>query len=223
MLEQLRSFEAPLYNASKHCLSRHIEYHLHSAVSVAYAPISTSPDGNCLWHMVSIGLCGSEKLTAPLRLLTILTLIENEVYFQDLIDNDNSPERTYHSVVKTAATWGAWGDEYHLHALAIALNACICVYTTFRLPNGYIPLVECNGGMLAELFLQGADYTRQHIRYQRPGNLVQGQRQSVMYGFFLGGHYTAMLKRSTSELSFFPNTNLFSHGKVKLLSQFFNM
>ena len=223
LLQHLRGLDPPRYDPSKHHIAQNVDYHLHPSVSVGYAAVSTSPDGNCLWHMVSIALCGSESLTASLRVITLFSLVVNEAYFQDLILQDANPRRTFEDVVRVAATWGAWGDEYHLHALAIALTACICIFTTFRQADGYIPYLQYNGGMLSSLFRQGANHTRQHIRYQKPGSPDDIFSQLIMYGFFMDHHYTAMLPRSQMELSFIPCTNLFSHGKVHLLSQTFNM
>ena len=158
---QIRSLQKPLYDEKIHHVCQHVESHLHPFISSGHVPTTTSADGNCLWHMISIGICGHEQLTPHLRLITLLTLLDNEAYFQDLICCDQNPQRTFYRVLRAAATWGAWGDEYHLHALAIALNACICVYNNFLLPDGHFPYMECNGQELAALFLTGAEYTWQ--------------------------------------------------------------
>ena len=70
------------------------------------------------------------------------------------------------------------------------------------------------GPELAALFLIGADYTRQHIRYQRPGNLVQANR--MLFGFLGNSHYTAILQKSDLELSFVPKDDAMDFYPVTL-------
>ncbi len=48
---------------------------LHPAFASHYKPFDTPKDGNCLWHMVSISISGSIKLTSLLRDMTFVTLI----------------------------------------------------------------------------------------------------------------------------------------------------
>ena len=40
---------------------------LHQAFLKHYTPFTTPKDGNCLWHMISISLCGNISLTNILR------------------------------------------------------------------------------------------------------------------------------------------------------------
>ena len=40
---------------------------LHLAFLKHYSPFTTPSDGNCLWHMISISLCGNISLTNILR------------------------------------------------------------------------------------------------------------------------------------------------------------
>ena len=81
----------------------------HSSIllyKLVYTALPTSPDGNCLWHMVSQGLIGTEDLTADLRLLTVLRMVDNEQYFRQLLSLERNDE-TFADIVMTAATWGA--------------------------------------------------------------------------------------------------------------------
>ena len=49
---------------------------LHPAMLQALTPVRTSGDGNYLWNAISNCLCGSEKYTYTLRLLTAYGLIK---------------------------------------------------------------------------------------------------------------------------------------------------
>ena len=170
--------------------------------------------------MVSQGLTGTEELTAELRLLTVLTLVENERYFRQLLSLENH-RYTFASIVRAAATWGAWGGEFHLHAISLALNRPIYVYSSFRLGDGSFPYQFQNSAELCQLFLAGADHTRQHYIYQKPGEPLIG-RKSIM-GYLSGtpGHFTAILPNGELGLRFVPTTNLFIRAKTRFLSQFF--
>ena len=53
---------------------------LHPAFLNEYTPRVTSPDGNCLWHMVSICLVGTQELTFFLRSATVYTLIRYKLF-----------------------------------------------------------------------------------------------------------------------------------------------
>lgn len=47
-----------------------------------YEPIQTPPDGNCLWHSISISLIGSTELTRILRAGTVYVMLKHEQYFK---------------------------------------------------------------------------------------------------------------------------------------------
>ena len=48
---------------------------LHPSFACQYAPTKTSADGNCLWHMISICLTGSQESTIYLRCVTVFTIL----------------------------------------------------------------------------------------------------------------------------------------------------
>ena len=220
LLHQVRGIEPVSYDGEQ-APESHVMAQLYPVVQTQYTAIPTSPDGNCLWHMVSQGLTGTEELTTDLRLLTVLILVENEQYFRDLLSLENHDE-SFADIVKAAATWGAWGGKFHLHALSLALNRAIYVYSSFRLRDGSFPYEDCNSAQLRQLFSAKAKWTRQHFMYQKPGVESSSGHAAIM-GYFTAtpGHFTTLLPNSLLAIRFVPTTNLFSAGNTRLLSQHF--
>ena len=132
----LQSLEPALFSQDTHHFSQHLDEHLHPVVSYWYSLSETPPDGNYLWHTISLDLCGSTKLMSILRLVTVFTLVENEDYFRDLIEQNEHSNLDFDQQVAVALHFGAWGGEVHLHALSIALQRPIYIYTTFLTPDG---------------------------------------------------------------------------------------
>ena len=62
--------------------------HLYTSFMNLYQPHVTSSDGNCLWNMISISLCGIEESQSILRKLTFLTILIMKTWFYDLIKAD---------------------------------------------------------------------------------------------------------------------------------------
>ena len=126
MLQQVRGLEPVIYDGEQ-TPERCIMSQLHPMAQMCYTTVPTSPDGNCLWHMVSLGLCGTEELMPDLRVLTLVTLLENERYFRHLLSSEDYHDESFADLVETAATLGAWGGKFHLHALSLALKRPIYV------------------------------------------------------------------------------------------------
>ena len=195
---------------------------LHPMAQMCYTAVPTSPDGNCLWHMVSLGLCGTEELMPNLRVLTLVTLLENERYFRHLLGSEDYHDESFADLVETAASLGAWGGKCHLHALSLAFKRPIYIYSSFCARNGeYCYAGEGSVG-LAALFLEQAEHTRQYFIYARPGQGLCEIAAPVM-GYFTAAprHFTAVLPNNGYSLRFIPSTNLFSHGNPRLLSHYF--
>jgi hypothetical protein len=76
------------FESSNHTLDMIVLSKLHPSFSQQYLPVRTSSDGNCLWHMVSIGLVGNQDLTVCLRLLTAEILVTKKDFFQTLMRFD---------------------------------------------------------------------------------------------------------------------------------------
>ena len=88
MLQQVRGMEPVIYDGEQ-TPERCIMSQLHPMAQMCYTAVPTSPDGNCLWHMVSLELCGTEELMPDLRVLTLVTLLENEWYFRHLLSSED--------------------------------------------------------------------------------------------------------------------------------------
>jgi hypothetical protein len=52
-----------------------VENELYPSFVKMLTPYKTTGNGDCLWNMISISLCGNESLTKLLRLLTVLCLL----------------------------------------------------------------------------------------------------------------------------------------------------
>lgn len=175
------------FESSNHTLDMIVLSKLHPSFSQQYLPVRTSSDGNCLWHMVYIGLVGNQDLTVCLRLLTVEILVTKKDFFQTFMRFDlqhrhqpcaqSDIEVLYFQVLEIARKWKAWGGEYHLFAFSIALQRDI--YSTFRIDG------ITNMQSLKNLF-DSASETRGHLLYRSP-QCFQSNRYSVckpICGFF---------------------------------------
>jgi hypothetical protein len=140
--------------------------------------------------MVSIGLMRNQDLTVCLRLLTVEILVIKKDFVQTLMRFDlqhrHQPcaqsyiEVLYFQVLEIARKWKAWGGEYHLLALSIALQRDIYIYSTFRIDG------ITNMQSLKNLFDSALAETRGHLLYRSP-QCFQSNRYSVckpICGFF---------------------------------------
>ena len=55
-----------------------------------YVPVKTPPDGNCLFHAVSISLTGNIHITRHLKLFTTYIIVTNKDIFLSIIQFDNA-------------------------------------------------------------------------------------------------------------------------------------
>ena len=129
----------PVPNCSTHSFRQdnHTVDMCHPAFLQVVRSAFTTGDGSCLWNSVCIALNGYEQYTVVLRCLTayclstqrcIATCDSRACVIQSNID----PQVKYNDIVLTSLTLGAWGDYYHMHALAVVLNVPIFQYCTFR-------------------------------------------------------------------------------------------
>ena len=140
----------------------------HPAFLQVVRPAFTTGDGSCLWNSVSIALNGNEQYTGiemPHSLLfvnrdTLLPVIAEHVsYFQSNID----PQVKYNDIVLTSLTLGAWGEYYHIHALAVVMNVPIFQYCTFRHSKTNMCLLDSSlsPSGLVEAFRRREHFTRE--------------------------------------------------------------
>ena len=132
----------------------------------------------------------NQDLTVCLRLLTVEILVIKKDFVQTLMRFDlqhrHQPcaqsyiEVLYFQVLEIARKWKAWGGEYHLLALSIALQRDIYIYSTFRIDG------ITNMQSLKNLFDSALAETRGHLLYRSP-QCFQSIRYSVckpICGFF---------------------------------------
>lgn len=114
-------------NVSKEC---------HTSFLSEYIPVHTQSRGNCLWQMISIGLCNKTVLMKTLRVLTAYALLEHQIHFEQLLAADRSISKPvldeFEDLIKTSLTDKAWSNEYHLYALSIILQRPIYIYSTLK-------------------------------------------------------------------------------------------
>jgi hypothetical protein len=110
-----------------------------------YIPHRTSEDGNCLFSMISLCLCGNESLAKILRACTVYTIIKFRNQFTEVIKReeqihnvDNNANTLYDIIIKKfnkilyeAKTNHFWCNEYHLLAISTFLNTDIFKNSSF--------------------------------------------------------------------------------------------
>ena len=210
------------FSEDTHEFSHYLADHLHPVLSYWYSPTDTPPDGNCLWHMISLNLCGTTELMPILRLMTAFAFLENEDYFQDLIRLNENANLSFEQQVAIALHFGAWGGEMHFHALSIVLHRPIYIYNSFLMPGGLnMFLSAADSDQLQDHFRNKKRGTTQHFVYKPPGQQAEIPGRDPLCGIFLGQHYTALLPKSTDPVRFVPSSDITSGGNRYLLSAYF--
>ena len=121
---------------------------LHPATLEALTPVCTTGNGDCLWNGISNCLCGSERYTYSLRLLTAYDLIKfkermvAQLCVQYLGDTAGA-DRRWSDLLRIAITPTAWGTDFHVYVISVVLNIPIFMFTSFvceqdRVPSYYI-------------------------------------------------------------------------------------
>lgn len=222
MVDNIRTMEPATFSEGRNRFSQDLDEQLHPVLSYWYRLTETPPDGNCLWHMISLDLCGTTELMPFLRMVTAFTLVQNEDYFQHLMGQNEHDDLHFDEQVAIALRLGAWGGEMHLHALSIALHRPIYVYTTFLKPDGLdLYLSSADSEDLKDHFRNRVRGTTQHLLYTPPGEHGEIPGRDPICGMFLARHYTAMLPQSTEPDRFVPTSNIASGGNRYLLSAYF--
>jgi hypothetical protein len=194
---------------------------LHPIFSESYKPFNTPKDGNCLWHMLSISICGSTGLSVLLRNMTVITLAKLREKFMKIIELDftlrnrnakNSEKivyskKKYFSLLRTAKTIGEWGNEFHLLAAATFLGADIYIY-------GYFNKKKMTEQELCLSFINFKSDIGIHLIYKPIENEFFKSKRltgNILYGHFdqKRSHYSALIPQSKNALQFKPLTNLF--------------
>ena len=107
----------------------------HPAILLDVFPVKTIGDGNCMYRSVSRLLTGSESYHMLLRLLTVIEIVSNNLYYDisakkhiDLIGDNRIVVSPYNQLVKDAVTIGAYADMLHIYALSAAVGQPIRSY-----------------------------------------------------------------------------------------------
>ena len=177
----------------------------------------TPGDGNCLWHMISISLCGNCSLTALLKNMTTVTIIILRDVFckiiyqvlkfnnhraTDLELNKRTQEK-YQEIIATAKAPNKWGNEYHLLALSTCLSINIYIYNFFE---SKVIENEANKTM--------NNLSGFHLIYESIKNktFLESKKETI-YGHYnpKAMHYTSLITKANDEVSNYlkPSINLF--------------
>lgn len=130
IIKSLRDLELRLFNEQDMKID-----HFFSFLKVNYKEFdnfntaATSADGNCFYNSISLYLLGNEEFSYVLRLAVLFIIFENEQYFRNLI-NFSYGEQKLNDMVVSISTDKNWANEYEIHAMSIALNRPINVYST---------------------------------------------------------------------------------------------
>ncbi len=198
--------------------------HLYPAFYSQYQPRVTTGDGNCLWYMISLTLCGTETLMTSLRWLTVISLIMFKKNFIEILEkrfkNSSEPRFSlnqakvkFETILRTAIDVYQYGNEYHLLALSTILGRDIFIYSYFTRNNELVLNKNVSSTQLINLFKNKSMDIGHHIRYQPIENqYFKSSFQNInLNGFFNGSlkHYTALIPKTKRVDVFLPNTNIF--------------
>jgi hypothetical protein len=196
--------------------------HLYTSFMNLYQPHVTSSDGNCLWNMISISLCGTEELQSILRKLTFLTILKMKTWFYDLIKADFeksgvknvSVDLKLEDILQRAKTDGKWGNEFHLQAISTFLNKKIYIYSSFTESGKFKYRKTLNEEELKSKFSEiGLNLVYEPIK--NTFFSVDNEQNSTIYcsslfGYSRKKHYVSLIPVD-SEIHVFPiRNNLFT-------------
>ena len=205
---------------------------LPNAINEEYQAMETTPDGNCLFYAISMTLCGSKYLGETLRILIAYLLIEHKDRFIEVIGkhqaNLSEDERLirYYELIKIAYTDKAYGNEYHLLALATLLQRPIYSYSNFRADlvdvdlwlkdeENKIEHKQTTCDELVAAFNDRRNYTGNHLKYLPlegifPVSSTQEKKKCLCIHYdkcML--HYTALIPKKEEVHEYIPKSNLF--------------
>ncbi len=178
---------------------------VHPTILEYYTPVTTSPDGNCLFNAISICLSGSENLSATLRVVASFTILKNIELFERWLHQGES----IFELLKTAWTRSEWGNEYHLQALCMALKRPVYQYTGFTNANGNVHFANATTAELQQYFVLKAAGTAQHLVYKFMGQANRAPIACILQH----QHFTALLPNRKDVIKFEPHTQFFRVGE----------
>ncbi len=178
---------------------------LHPAVDSQFKAIETTGDNNCLWNAICLCLGLPEYKQIEFRNKTLSTILEHEEHFKTLLAVH--PYETIHTVKDACSKSNrsdGWGNEYHLLALALALNRNIYVYSSFKnsTTGRFFQNARINVSKLANMFANKVAQTSQHRNYQPAQGI---NLRSPICLFFDQPHYTALVPRVSNPIYCVPH------------------
>ena len=118
LIQRIYSLPTPYSTQRSVNVDSYIASLLHPAILEALTPVCTTGDSNCLWNAISNCLCGSEKYTYTLCLLTAYGLIKfkermiAQLWAQNPDDSASNNNRCS-ELLRIAITPTAWGSDFH--------------------------------------------------------------------------------------------------------------
>ena len=118
-------------------VDRHVLHESHPIFLQTFKPIATTGDGNCMYHGLSLALCGTENLSVVIRLLTAYALIKHRTVMMEILadiyfsGNHQQHVQMFTNTLHKAIHLGIWGTDLHLLPLSLLLNRPIFTYTSF--------------------------------------------------------------------------------------------
>jgi hypothetical protein len=170
--------------------------------------------------MISIGLIGDETLAKLLRLATYFTILQLEEAFRakiawemslvkDPVHIKNLVDENYIEQLDIAKTDKAFGNQYHILALATFLQKDIYVYTKF--PNIFL-----NSDKSIEDIQKAfeANELGRHVMYSPLKSSifkVDRHKNSIIFGFFDSAmaHFTSLIPNDKNNLTLKPQHDWF--------------
>ena len=224
---QFARSSTPVTATENHVIDQHVNSKLHPAMLSEYAPVVTTGDGNCLWNAVSTCLFGDERLRLMLRFLTVYIMWENKAYFMDTIRNDTihegSVDQCFDHHLRIARNDRAWGNEYHMLALSIALQRDVFSYTAFSWEKGrWFISKKSKIETLANAFKVKRKGTEGQLIFCPPQHLKlpnYGGEPICVHFDAHRKHFTAIVPKKKEIIIIRPHTNLFLTSMAKMTKE----
>ncbi len=202
-------------------LDEYVNFELYPNFASVLQPHKTTGNGDCLWNMISLALCGNETLTRVLRLLTVTCMLIMKNNFIELLEKQYKATETEHSLalarinfeenLRIALDNKKWGNTYHLIALATVLGKSFYIYSLFK-TQGKFRLEENTSKIELNKHFKKKRNSEigHHLRYEAFKNdFFPKTNRFALYGFYCGRHYTALIPKENLKKNLFRPINTF--------------
>ena len=191
------------------------------AFTSQYMPVCTKGGGNCMYHMLSLALCGTEQYMCHLRLVTAYSLIVHQQHMlkviqptvrillplqkRDAASVAKAAEVQWLELLHSSITDKSWGNQFHLHALAMILERSIWLYGVM-----YSRCLQEEGKLLQPIKQDVTPTELQDLfemRDKRLNNSICIRSDAVpeehvpLLGFLNSSHFTAILPMVSAKCS----------------------